>query len=174
MSDKNREISYMEAVFQSIENLNIWEEGKINRVEDGILFQMSGICGREDFGAIGNVTFEPLAKERRVAFMNLYLVIAKEIEEEIHTQLFPKLYELNVNHRNGVFFVDQAGNLCYEAKFPVVWGNVESAALGFAAEYMEISEFLDGMYPYILRCVTNPKECELAEYVWMMTRDTEA
>lgn len=173
MSENNQMVSFSEAVFQSIENLGIWEDGSYERQEEGIFFQMSDICGREDFGAIGQVSFEPSAEERRAVFMNFYLIIAKDIEDEIKDDLILKLYELNLNYKTGVFYVDEASNLCYETRFPIVWGDVENAVVAFATEYMDIADFLDGFYPYILRCAVTPKDSDLQEYIWVMTRESE-
>lgn len=170
MSDNNQMVSFSEALFQSIENLGIWADDRYERQDEGIFFQVSDICGQEEFGAIGHVVLEPSAEDRRAVFMNLYLMLAKDIEDEIKGDLIPKLYELNLNYRTGVFYVDEASNLCYETRFPIMWGDVEGAMMAFAAEYMDIMDFLDGMYPYILRCAVVPKDSNLQEYIWLMTQ----
>ena len=97
----------------------------------------------DDFNAMGYFYIDITDYPRPVEFAGLRLMLAQRVDRKKKDVLIPKLFELNLNFRNGIFYVDDFGNIFYEAKFPVARDNIQDALASFMVEYLEISDYLD-------------------------------
>ena len=93
------------------------------------------------------------------------MVLAKNIALGKVSQVEEKLYELNVLFKSAIFSIESDGTLLLEASFPVIRDDVETSVKLFNAEFTNIMDFLDGLYPYILRVVALPEDSDLTEYL---------
>lgn len=160
-----QELSFSDRLYEGIGNLSFWADDEVNADSNGVTFMMKNICNKPGFNAVGNYSLVDTDSENPVEFASFYLILAKNVDAGKMKYIIPELYEMNLNYRNGVFVVDEPGNICFEARVPVPRDDLESAIQAFAAEYMEISDYLDAFYPFILRLAAKPEEASFNNYL---------
>ena len=147
------------------------EDVKINGF--GVTFSLQNISGYTQFKAVGQVEFEDRGEEKPVEYLSVSLLLAKDIDEKNAGKMIPKLYEINMNYRTGMFFLDGGGNLCFNSSFPVPRDDVDCTIKLFLAEFLDLTDFVNGVYPYLLRVVAHPEDCDLREYIEAMIGEGE-
>ena len=172
MSDNNENgLTFIQKLYKELAGLGIWEEDEVRVEEHGVVFTMTNIADRDDFNAMGYFYVDITDHPRLMEFAGLRLMLVQRVERRKKKALIPKLFELNLNFRNGIFYVDDFGSIFYETRFPVARDDKEAALGSFMAEYMEINDYLDVMYPYFLSLADNPEESDLKEYLmYLMSR----
>ena len=169
--------AFISNLFDNIAELGLWEENEYRLGQNGILFQLNKIGGDTDFRAAGEISIEKRNEELPVEFLDISLVLAKEIEEKNVEAIIRKLYEVNITFQRGILFLDGGGNLCFEAAFPIVADDMEGALKLFLAVYAEIVMFLSSVYRYLFRVIADPENADFQEYIVAMlnaaSEDTE-
>lgn len=172
MADEVMEYTFEEELYKSISLLSFWEEGKAQMTPGGVLFEMNNISAVADFRAIGRISLDVREnKERPIEFLTVDLLLAKGAKEDNVQAITNKLYDVNLGLKEGMFYMDEEGNLSYEVNFPVVRGNVEISLQLFIAEYMDLSNYIDGVYPYLLRLMARPEDADFTQYIVAMLAD---
>lgn len=164
------EYSFEEELYAAIAMLGFWEDGQATATPGGVLFQQSGISAVEEFVVTGVAALDIRdGEEQPVEFMSIDLVLAKNGDKSKEALIKEKLYDVNTGLKEGMFFMDDNGNLCFEANFPVIRGEVETSLRLFIAQYIDIMNYLDGVYPYLLRVIAHPEVADFVEYIATMT-----
>ena len=171
--NSGKELTFIQRLYKEIADLGIWDEDEVNIEDHGVVFSMTNIADRIDYSAMGYFFIDIIDHPRSMEFAGLRLMLVQRVEPEKKDALIPRLYELNLNFRNGVFYLDDFGNIMYEATFPVARDNIQDALMSFMAEYLEISDYLDVMYPYFLALAENPEEVNLKEYMMYLISSTD-
>ena len=166
--------AFISDLFDNIAEIGLWEADEYRLGQDGILFQLNQIGGDTDSRAVGEISIEERDEELPVEFLDISLVLAKEIEEKNVEAIIRKLYEINITFQRGVFFLDGGGNLCFEAAFPIVADDMEGALKLFLAVYSDINSFLNSIYRYLLRVIVNPENVSFEEYIVAMLNEASA
>ena len=159
------ETTFEQDLFSSIGELGLWDEENSRVTNDGIVFSMEEISGIEKFRAVGQLSIEDRGEDRAVDFMNMNLVLAKGVDENKIDAIIPKLYEINITFKTGVFFLDGGGNLCFESTFPIIREDVESSLQIFTSIYSDVVDFINTVYPYLLRVFVKPEDANFADYI---------
>lgn len=166
MSENNeKELTFVQTLYNEVAALGVWEAGEVRIEDHGVVFTMADIADRDDFNAMGYFYIDITDYPRPMEFAGLRLMLAQRVDRKKKEIVIPKLFELNLNFRNGIFYLDDFGNIFYEAKFPVARDDIRDALASFMAEYLEISDYLDVMYPYILSLANDPETAVLKEYI---------
>ena len=166
MSENNeKDLTFVQTLYREIVALGVWEDDEVRIEDHGVVFTMADIADRDDFNAMGYFYVDIADRPRLMEFAGLRLMLVQRVDRQKKAVLIPKLFELNLNFRNGIFYVDDFGNIFFEAKFPVARDNIQDALASFMAEYLEISDYLDVMYPYLLSLADDPEGTDLKEYM---------
>ena len=174
MSENNeKNLTFVQTLYNEVAALGVWEDDEVRIEDHGVVFTMADIADRDDFNAMGYFYVDITDYPRPVEFAGLRLMLAQRVDRKKKDVLIPKLFELNLNFRNGIFYVDDFGNIFYEAKFPVARDNIQDALASFMVEYLEISDYLDVMYPYVLSLANNPEDASLKEYMTYLMDQVE-
>ena len=160
-----QELSFSDRLYEGIGNLSFWTDNEVSADPDGVSFVMKNICNKAEFNAVGNYSLVDTDSVNPVEFASFYLILAENVDAAKMKYIIPALYEMNLSYRNGVFVADEPGNICFEARIPVLRDNIEGAIQSFAAEYIEISDYLDAFYPFILRLAAKPEEADFNSYL---------
>ena len=166
--------SFEKELYEAISMLEFWDDGKANATDGGVVFQVPAISGVEDFTATGLVSLDLREEEQPVEFLSIDLVLARNADPSKETIIKQKLYDLNLGLKEGMFYMDDEKNFCFEANFPVIRGDVEGALQLFIAQYIDIINYLDGVFPYILRLIAHPEVADFNEYIATMLSGEEA
>lgn len=167
-------MAFKDDLFQRISASKVFEEGTAVVEQGVVMFKINGITGISQFKAVGQVELVDRGEDSFVDYLDISVILAKGIDEAKVTEaLIPRLYELNMTYRTGMFSLDGGGNLVFESAFPVVRDDVDGAVKLFEAEYIDLVEFLDGVYPYLLRVVARPADCNFKEYVLSLMGETD-
>lgn len=158
-------MNYEQELYNAIAASNVFKGEQAHAVEDGVVFEIAGVSGVEDFVVIGRSGIDAQDEPKPVEFLGLTMVLAKNIALGKVSQVEEKLYELNVLFKSAIFSIESDGTLLLEASFPVIRDDVETSVKLFNAEFTNIMDFLDGLYPYILRVVALPEDSDLTEYL---------
>ena len=161
-------MAFEQEVYEQIASLEIFDGKSVSVTEDSVLFEVTNISAMEKFRAIGQAAFVSMSDEETVDYLDLTLILAKNVEQENVGKIIPKLYEVNLAYKQGVFFSDGGNNLCFETSFPVMNGKVDDATALFLSQYFAITEFLDAVYPDFLRVIVKPDESDFKEYLIAM------
>ena len=165
-------MEYVEVLLEKIAALPLWTGEEVQVLQDSVLFTVSGIGEMPDAHMIGEVRVER-RETPKSDWMVLRAMLAK-CSEDIRADLAnEKLYELTMNFRNGVFYLDDSGTLCVESSIPIIRDKSGSNVQLFYAQYTELTDFLNIFYPYLLKVVTAPEEASLQEYVSALVTETE-
>ena len=170
----NYEYDYEQELYEAIALLDFWDEGKAAATPGGVVFTASDISGIPEFVASGMVSLDLRDGEARpIEFLTLDLVIAKKADPNKADIIKQKLYDVNTGFKQGMFFMDDDNNFCFETSFPVVRGNIEISLELFIAQYMDAMNYIDGVYPFILRTIAHPEVADFAEYIITMIGEAE-
>lgn len=170
----NYEYDYEQELYEAIALLGFWDEGKATATPGGVVFTASDISGVPEFIANGMVSLDIRNDETRpVEFLTLDLVLATKADPNKADIIKQKLYDVNTGFKQGMFFMDDENNFCFETSFPVIRGDVETSLELFIAQYMDTMNYLDGVYPYLLRTIAHPEVADFAEYIVTMAGEEE-
>ena len=161
-------LSFEEELYSAISMLSFWEEGKAVATKGGVSFEMENISAVEEFRALGMVSLDVREEERPVEFLTLGLILAVDMEPENAEAAIPALHDVNLAFKEGLFYIDEDRNLCYEANFPVLRGDLEGSLKLFIAAYDETRTFIDGVFPFLLRLAARPQDADFREYLLTM------
>ena len=168
----DKALSFERELYSAISMLDFWAEGKAAATEGGVLFQAENVSGIEEFKVVGMASLDLRDDmQHPVEFLTLSFILAKNIGAEAVPAIIGKLYEVNLSFKEGMFFIDDNHNLCYEANFPVLRDNVEEALQLFIAAYSDTITYLDGVYPYLLRLAARPEDADFTQYLLAMTAE---
>lgn len=163
-------LSFERELYGAISMLDFWAEGKAAATEGGVLFQAENISGIKEFNIVGMTSLDIRDDvQHPVEFMTLSFVLAKNIEAEAVPAIIEKLYEVNLSLKEGMFFIDENYNLCYESNFPVLRDKLEETLQLFIMEYTDATTYFDGIYPYLLRLIARPNDADFSRYIMAMT-----
>ena len=166
-------LDFRQELYNRIGELGLLDPADIKVNEFGVTFALQNISGYTQFKAVGQIELEDRGEEKPVEYLSVSLLLAKDIDEKNAGKMIPKLYEVNMNYRTGMFFLDGGGNLCFNSSFPVLRDDVEGAVKLFLAEFIDLSDFINGVYPYLLRVVAHPEDCNFREYIEAMVGEGE-
>ena len=169
---KEQKLTFTNMLYEGIGNLPFWADDEVNADDDGVTFMMKNICQKPEFNALGSFLLVETDDANPVEFASFYLILAKKVDSSKMKYIVPQLYELNVNYRNGLFIAEY-GNICFEARIPVARDDIDSAIKSFAAQYMEISDYLDTFYPFILRLAADPEKANFKDYMNALIKKVE-
>lgn len=158
-------MNYEQELYNAIALLNFFNPEATRATENGTVFRIQGISGKDEFQAVGRAVIDLQEEPSPVEFMDLTLVLGKNIDVRQIDVISDKLYELNLLFKAGIFSVEADGTLLFEAYFPVIRDDVETSLKLFIAEFNNIKDFLDGLYPYLLRVIALPTDANLNEYI---------
>ena len=165
--------NFEKELYEAISMLEFWDDGKANATDGGVVFQVPAISGVEDFTATGLVSLDLREEEQPVEFLSIDLVLARNADPSKETIIKQKLYDLNLGLKEGMFYVDSENNLAYEMNFPIIRDNVVASLQLFIAVYNDMSNYIDGVYPYILRLVAKPDDSNFNEYLAALIGEEE-
>ncbi|MDO5331436.1 MAG: hypothetical protein Q4E99_02040, partial [Bacillota bacterium] len=115
--------TFEEELYQAISMLEFWDEDKAQLTGGGVLFQVSNISAIEEFVAMGVVSLDLREEEQAVEFLSIDFVLAKNADASKEAIIKQKLYDVNLGLKEGMFYLDDEKNLCFEANFPVIRGD---------------------------------------------------
>lgn len=163
--------SYFKDEFFNAIAADLFDEDNAVITENGVIFKLLNLFGNEQFTAIGSISLEDRFNDEDINtdFLDLSLVLAKDLDENLIEEIGKRLYEINATYKSGVFFVDNGGNLCFESAFPILTSDVEASAALFTTMFEDVREVISGIFPYLLRVVVTPEDCNFAEYVQALT-----
>ena len=168
----DKALSFERELYSAISMLDFWSEGKAAATEGGVLFQAENISGIEEFIIVGMAALDIRDDvQHPVEFLTLSFVLAKNVAAEFVPAIIGKLYEVNLSFKEGMFFIDENYNLCYEANFPVLRDNLEETLQLFIMEYSDTITYFDGVYPYLLRLIARPDGVDFNQYIMAMTAE---
>lgn len=158
-------MNYEQELYNAIALLDFFNPEATRATENGTVFKIQGISGKDDFQAVGRVVLDLQEEPLPVEFMDFTLILAKNVDLSLLDEINEKLYEINLLFKAGVFSIEADGTLLFEAYFPVLRDDIETSLKLFIAEFNNVSDFLDGLYPYLLRVIALPNESDLNEYI---------
>lgn len=168
------EYSFEEELYDAIAMLEFWEEGNAVSTPGGVMFTADNVSAVEEFRLNGAVSLDIRdGEEHPVEFLSIDFILAKNADKNKASIIKEKLYDVNLGLKEGMFYMDDESNFCFEANFPVIRGDVETSLKLFIAQYMDIMNYIDGVYPYILRVVAHPEVADFADYILTMTGGVE-
>lgn len=166
--------SFEEELYEAIAMLDLWNGGTAQATAQGVVFQVDGISAVDEFTATGMVALDQRDEEERpVEFLTIDLILAKNADRSKASLIKEKLYDVNLGLKEGMFYMDDQANFCYEANIPVLRESVESSLQLFIAVFLDIMNYLDGVYPYLLRLIGHPEVAEFTDYILTMLGEEE-
>ena len=170
----NYEYNYEQELYEAIALLGFWDEGKAKATPGGVVFTANDISGIPEFAANGMVSLDLRGEEASpIEFLTIDLVLAKKADPKKADIIKQRLYDVNTGFKQGMFFMDDENNFCFETSFPVVRGDIETSLQLFIAQYMDAMNYIDGVYPYLLRTIAHPEVADFAEYIITMAGEEE-
>ena len=168
------ELNFEQELYSAISGLSLWGEGKASATEAGVLFQAENISAVEEFNAMGRVSLDVREETKRsVEFLTIDLVLAQNADPKLADKIIPKLYDVNLALKEGVFYLDDSNNLCYEVNFPVLRADLEASLKLFIAAYTDVMNYIDGVYPFLLRVMSHPEDSSFNEYIMAILESGE-
>lgn len=128
---------------------------------------LSDVSGETDWKILGEVIVLPQSMHEDVSgyFMDIFLMLTSQPVEGMREEIITGLAELNQLALFGTVTLNENGQLCYGARFPVNGDDPEHEAERFSFVMCEMRSFLDVFYPYLLRLGVKPQQSSLQSYL---------
>lgn len=175
MAEETRDLTFNEELYASIAVLGFWDDDKVGATSEGVAFQIDNISAVEEFTGVGSVKIDNRDSEEELAvdYLTLNIILAQDAPDDKKDLIAQRLYEVNLGLKEGMFFIDDEKNLVYEVNFPILRGKVEESLELFIAMYIDAVNYIDGVYPYLLRVIAKPDDCNFNEYIVAMAGEEE-
>lgn len=147
---------------------------KTEPAKEMIHFVISGIGDREEWKALGQISFVPyIATGKEEEIVQIYLAVAKEVDLALKEALGVKIMELNQAATFGHLGMDEQGLVFYQYRLPIVGHNLKLAREAFEFVLYEMVTFLDAFYAYLLVMINQPDKLTLNRYMKLMLMEEE-
>ena len=166
-------MEWKDQVLTELERYLIKNGMETEPAEAMVHFVIKNIGDREEWKALGQISFVPYMATGEEEILQIFLAAAKNVDLALKEVLSVKIMELNRAATFGHLGMDEQGLIFYQYRLPVVGKNLELVRKAFELVVYEMFTFLDAFYADILVIINKPDKLTLSRYMELMLMEEE-